>query len=131
MLVSNKSLNGGTLSRFKRSFTPCRTRDMKIQNFPSRNHQKNLLSHMTHSPSDFSYNACKNLLCLSRQYKQRNISHLKHFLTPYRIRDKNQFLFSNFTSQNRDNNKCCVACRVENNTIQVRLQALFMSGASK
>ena len=28
--VSNESLNNGTLSRFKRSLTPCRTRDMKI-----------------------------------------------------------------------------------------------------
>ena len=39
--ISNKSLNHGAISRFKRFFTPYRTRDMKIQNFPSRNRQEN------------------------------------------------------------------------------------------
>ena len=40
-LISNKSLNNGTFSRFKRFLTPYKTRDMKIQNFSSRNRQKN------------------------------------------------------------------------------------------
>ena len=47
--ISNKSLNSGTFSRFKRFLTPytCRTRDMK-RKFPSWNPvQENRLSHMT------------------------------------------------------------------------------------
>ena len=47
--ISNNSLNRGTFSRFKRFFTPYRTRDMKIQNFPSRNHQER--SVITHDSS--------------------------------------------------------------------------------
>ena len=38
--ISNKSLNNRTFSHFKRFLTPYKTRDMKIQNFPSRNRQK-------------------------------------------------------------------------------------------
>ena len=53
--ISNKSLNNGTFSRFKRFLTPYKTRDMKIQNFPSRNRQKNLLSHMTRHLSLLTY----------------------------------------------------------------------------
>ena len=35
-----------TLSRFQHFLKPCATSDMKIQNFLSRNHQKNRLSHI-------------------------------------------------------------------------------------
>ena len=45
--ISKNSLNRGTFSRFKRFFTPYRTRDMKIQNFPSRNHQeRSVITHV-------------------------------------------------------------------------------------
>ena len=53
-LILNKSLNNGTLSCFKRSLAPCKTRGMKIQKFLLRNHQKNWLSHMTHPSSELT-----------------------------------------------------------------------------
>ena len=57
--ISNKSLNHGTISRFKCFHTPCRTRDMKrkIQNFPSRNLQKKRIGHHTWHVCCLYYNS--------------------------------------------------------------------------
>ena len=150
--ISKKSLNKGTFSRFKSFLAPYKTSDMKIQNFPSQNRQNNRLSQMMRRLSllqfarkNSSCLACRNEFRFNLKLKRRpgTLPRFKRSVTPCRtrdmkiqnfhreIRDKNQFLFSNFTSQNRDNNKCCVACRVENNIIQVRSQKLFMSGLSK
>ena len=58
-LISNKSLNHGTISRFKCFHTPCRTSDMKrkIQNFPSRNLQKKRIGHHTWHVYCLHYNS--------------------------------------------------------------------------
>ena len=57
--ISNKSLNHGTISRFKCFHTPCRTRDSKrkIQNFPSRNLQKKRIGHHTWHVCCLYYNS--------------------------------------------------------------------------
>ena len=62
--ISNKSLNHGTFSRFKRFFTPYRTRDMKIQNFLSRNRQKNRLLLLSLFVTDVRRSNCLQLTAL-------------------------------------------------------------------
>ena len=96
--ISNESLNNGTFPRFKRFLMPYRTRDTKIKIFPSRNHQKNQLSHIRRHLS-LSTKRSYNLLaktCLVWRVKMNFISNkslnngtfsrLKRFLTPYRSR---------------------------------------------
>ena len=72
--ISNKTLNIGTFSRF--FFTPYRMRDVKIQNFLSRNNQKN---HMTRrlpllqfARKTSSCLACENEFHSKQKLKQRN-----------------------------------------------------------
>ena len=71
---SNRSLNNGTFSHFKRFCTPYRSRDMKIQIFLSRNRQR--IGYHTQDDAslvfvDITYIqfACENLSCLARQNK--------------------------------------------------------------
>ena len=101
-----KSLNNGTFSRFKRFLTPYRTRDMKIQNFPSRNRR----SHMTRRLSLLTkrtYNSLANTrlvwrvklnFILNKSLNNGTFSRFKRFLTPYRTRD---MIIQNFPSRNR------------------------------
>ena len=112
--ISNKSLNNGTFSRFKRFLTPHKTRDTKIQNFLSQNGQKNRLSHMTRRLSlltQHTYNSLaktrlvwhvKMNFISNKSLKNGTFSRLKHFLTPYTTRDMN---IQNFPSRNRQNNR--------------------------
>ena len=83
----------------------------------SRNLQKNRLSHIVWINITFHTTLAKTfyvwLVNTDFQWKL-NKKHLpfKHFFTPHRIRDKNQFFSQNFPSQNRENNKRCIACFV-------------------
>ena len=71
---SNRSLNNGTFSRFKRFHTPYRSREMKIQNFSPQNRQR--IGYQTrHDASlvfiditDIKFTH-ENLSCLARQNK--------------------------------------------------------------
>ena len=71
---SNRSLNNGTFSHFKRFCMPYRSRDMKIQNISSRNRQR--IGYLTrHDVSLVFINityiqfARENLSCLAHQNK--------------------------------------------------------------
>ena len=107
--ISNRSLNDGTFSRLKRFLTPYKTRDMKIQNFPSRNRQKNRLSHKTRRLS--LYNSLAKTLNVwrvkmnfisNKSLNDGTFSRLKRFLTPYKTRDMK---IQNFPSRNRQKNR--------------------------
>ena len=80
--ISNKSLNNGTFSQFKRFLTSYTTRDMKIQIFPSRNF-KTIGHHTWHLASiKHTYNSLAKTLHVWRvkmnfvsdkELKQQNI----------------------------------------------------------
>ena len=89
--ISNKTLNIGTFPVSIAFLTPYRTRDVKIQNFPSRNNQKN---HMTRRLPILQF--ARKPLRVSRvkmnfiQNKSLNdgtLSRFKRLLMPYRPRD--------------------------------------------
>ena len=109
--ISNTSLHHGTFSRFKSFFTPYRTRDMKIQTFSSRNHQKSRHDgSLVLINTTFAQFPRKNSSCLARQnefhfFKSLTFgtcSRFKRFLTPYGTRDIN---IQYFLSRNNQKNQ--------------------------
>ena len=105
-----------TLSRFKHFLMLCRTRDMKSQNFLSRNRQKNRLLLLSHKSTRVAC-LCKNERDVIRLQKPAlfgsliiiffpnflflnygKFSRFKRFLTPYKTRDMK---IQNFLLRNR------------------------------
>ena len=97
--ISNKSLNNGTFSRYKRFLTPYGTKDMKIKNFPLRNREKNRLSHMTSSLPLFNWQKIRSQkqaplvwhvkmnFISNKSLNNGKFSRFKRFLTSYRTKD--------------------------------------------
>ena len=139
--ISNKSLNNGTFSHFKRFLTSYTTRDKKIQNFPSQNFKTishrtwrltstNLNIHTIHSQKLFMSGTSKWILFQIKSLNNRTFSHFKRFLTPYRTRDtKIQNLLSrNFKTIGHHTWRLA---SINLNIHTIHSQKLFMSGVSK
>ena len=139
--ISNKSLNNGTFSQFNRFLTSYTTRDLKIQNFPSRNFKTighhtwrlasiNLNIHTIRSQKLFMSGASKLISFQIKSLNNGTFSHFKRFLTPYRTRDTK---IQNLPSRNFKTigHHTWRLASINLNIHTIRLQKLCMSGASK
>ena len=133
--ITSKGLNYRTFSRFKCFLTPYRTRNMKIQNFSSRNRQKNRSIIVTQVDESrvFEKERCNPLaktrlvwrvkmnFNFNKSLNNGAFSRFKRFLTPYKTSDMK---IQNSPSRNRRKNRChtwCVACVYYNSLAQTIL----------